>query len=177
VDGTSPLLLIAWPEAGGFAVGDSAFVFSDGDPDATSDDAWLQGVVDQVNSSSDNCTPAGRPEVQLRFTGLEPAGSVPGVRRGAVIRSYDVVRYAITTYASRPHLGRSLNGGTMEPILGPLAASDGISFDYLDGAGNAVADRLLVRAIRVTLRTESGIRDQAGRPVADSLTFVVQARN
>jgi prepilin-type N-terminal cleavage/methylation domain-containing protein len=176
--GTSPLEVVAWAGVGAFAEGDSVFVFSEGDTETSADDDWVLASVASVGASIDQCPGPSRPEVTLTFSGAEPIAAVPGVRRGAPIRGFEVVRYAIHTAQNRqPFLGRSVSGGAMEPILGPLAPTNGLAFEYLDGDGDPVVDPLAVRAIRVTLRTASAIRDQAGRPVADSLTFLVNARN
>jgi prepilin-type N-terminal cleavage/methylation domain-containing protein len=175
---SSPLSVVAWVGAGGFAEGDSVFVFSDGDPASSDDDLWLTGAVAGSETSVDQCGVAGRPEIQIDFQGLDPSAGQAGVRQGAQVRGFEVVRYESMTYANQPYLGRALGtDGRPEPIVGPLAPTGGLAFAYLDGAGNAVTDRRAVRAFQITIRTASGIVDQAGRPVADSLTVIVNARN
>ena len=174
----SPLSVVAWVGAGQFVEGDSVFVFSDADPTTSTDDLWLTGAVSDSETSVDQCSVPGRPEIQIDFQGLSPSAGQAGVRQGAQVRGFEVVRYESMTYANRPYLGRALGtDGRPEPIVGPLAPTNGLAFAYLDGEGNEVTDRLAVRAFQITIRTASGILDQAGRPVADSLTVLVNARN
>ncbi len=170
----------AWPGAGAFASGDSTFVFSDGDPELSSDDVWLLGTTSSVNNAPSGtlCGVAGRPEIELQFSNLEPSAAVSGVRIGAPIRAFQVVRYGVTTLGGEPYLGRGGSAGALEAIVGPLAPGGaGLELVYLDGDGNVTATPGAVRSIVLTLRSASDIRDQAGRPVADSLTVVVNTRN
>lgn len=176
--GTSPLSVVAWVGAGRFVQGDSVFVFSDADPNTSTDDLWLTGAVSGSTASVDQCGVAGRPEIQIDFQGLDPSTGQAGVRQGAQVRGFEVVRYESMTYANEPYLGRAIGtAGRPEPIVGPLAPTNGLEFAYLDGDGIEVFDRLAVRAFQITIRTSSGIVDQGGRPVADSLTVLVNARN
>jgi prepilin-type N-terminal cleavage/methylation domain-containing protein len=174
------LTVRAWPGAGTFAGADSVFIFSDGDPELSSDDVWLMGTVNSVDNtpSGSTCGVVARPEIELVFNNLAPAAAVPGVRVGAPIRGFEVIRYGVATLGGQPYLGRGSATGALEAIVGPLApGGDGLELVYLDGDGNMTATPAQVRSIVLTLRSASDIQDQAGRPVADSLTVVVNTRN
>ncbi len=67
------------------------------------------------------------------------------------------------------------SGTTTEPLVGPLSSS-GVSFTYMDFAGDVTTDPTAVSQIEVTLRSRSNVRNELG-PVTDSLTTTIYLRN
>ena len=177
---SSPLEVRAVLRGGTLDQGTQVFVFADGDPETASDDIWLEATV--AGASAEN-TPGNCPDdpdlelVRLTFNNVTPSAGAANVRRGAPIRAYEVVTYGVITDGGEPFLGWSTPGGSDVPLVGPLAGSDGFGLQFLDGTGAETTTSTEVRAIRATLRTASNLTDAVGRPVADSLSILVNTRN
>jgi len=162
----------------GFEVGDSVFIFADNDEYKTSDDTWIDGRVTTVLNAQ-IC--AGTYEAQLlSFVGQSGTFMADTVREGAPVRSYTVYKYALGEYDGDTYLGRADGNGDWVPLVGPLTGMDGrpgLEMTFLDSDGNETTVSNEVRRIVVTLRSFSEMRDQAGRPVVDSLTASIYMRN
>ncbi len=62
-------------------------------------------------------------------------------------------------------------------MVGPLKASSGLAFSYLDASGTATTTATDVRQIIVTVRTASNVMNSIGGFVSDSITAVIYTRN
>lgn len=157
-----------------FSEKDSVFVFADNDVAVATDDAWIATQVSAV----DTTTTCGTAKAQnVTFTGPAALFEADSVRVGAMVRSYTWFTYGLITYDGEPYLGRAEAGGTAVPLVGPLKASSGLEFVYLDSLGNTTSVTTDVRQIQVTIRTGSGVLNSLGEPVSDSITALIYTRN
>ena len=153
---------------------DSVFVFADNETAVSGDDAWIAVQVTAV----DTTVACGTSKAQnLSFGGQSAPFTADSVRTGAPVRSFLRYTYGLVTYDGEAYLGRTDQGGTTVPMVGPLKASTGLSFVYLDTLGNATTTTTDVRQIRVTVRTASGAMNSLGEMVSDSITALIYTRN
>ncbi|MBI4541242.1 MAG: prepilin-type N-terminal cleavage/methylation domain-containing protein [Gemmatimonadetes bacterium] len=159
-----------------FASGDSVLVFADGDPDTSEDDQWLAGLASSVDTTSVTCASGDSAQtVTATVSGLTSALQV---LTGAPLRNFTHYWYGSFTEAGETYFGRRAgSGGTKEPLVGPLKAGEGISFTYMDAAGNTVTAPSGVRQIRVVFRVQSDLLDNQGNPLTDSIVSRIYARN
>jgi prepilin-type N-terminal cleavage/methylation domain-containing protein len=161
-----------------FEVGDSVFVFHDNDPERSSDDEWFGGVVTAVDTSS-TCGGSPAHTLSVPFLRTTASASPPdSVRVGAPIRGFERFSYGQYDFGGEAYLGRW--GGTLggiDPLVGPLMKTGGVSFRYLDDQGQATTVDTLVTQIEVTLRYEAPIGDFQGDLLADSSVVRIHLRN
>jgi prepilin-type N-terminal cleavage/methylation domain-containing protein len=155
-----------------FANGDSIFVFTDNDPDISSDDTILSGVVTGI-SLGQTCTGADTAQ-SLMVPDLATALANDTVRLGAPVRGFTTYTYGLYLRTGEYYLARE-SGGTTEPLVGPLSPN-GVSFTYMDSNGVVTTDPTAVSQIEVTLRSRSNVTNERG-PVTDSLTTTIYLRN
>jgi len=155
-----------------FASGDSIVVFADNDPNISSDDTILSGVVSGIDTTN-TCSGADTAQ-SLTVPALVPALVNDTVRVGAPVRGFTVYTYGLYVLDGDYYLARQ-SGATTEHLVGPLSPN-GVSFTYMDSLGNVTTDPLAVSQIEVTLRSRSRVVNQRG-PIADSLTTVIYLRN
>lgn len=158
-----------------FDTGDSVFVFADNNTNIKSDDAWIDAHVTGVDSTLVTC---GSSQAEwLAFSGQGARFTADSVRTGAEVRSFVYYTYGLVTTDGQTYLGRTDADGTAVPLVGPLQASDGVQFVYLDSIGNVTATSTEVRQIQVTVRTSSAVVNSVGQPVSDSITGTIYTRN
>ena len=156
-----------------FTSGDSIMVFADNDPDIARDDTILSGAVAGVDTTQ-TC-PGGDSAQSLAIPSLVSALANDTVRMGAPVRGFTIYTYGLYSLDGDYYLGRR-SGATTAPLVGPLS-SNGVSFTYLDSLGGVTTNPRTVSRIEVTLRTQSRVLDQQGRPISDSLTIAIYLRN
>jgi prepilin-type N-terminal cleavage/methylation domain-containing protein len=157
-----------------FESGDSVVVYADNDPMRILDDAWLQGVVQSVDTTA----LCGTNQAQvLQVPGLVSAGDT--IRMGAPVRAFAEFTYGLFQFDGEWYLGRRARGSTDPDLLvGPLVESRGLEFRYLDSLGAATTVATAVSQIELTLRYRSkGVRDAQGDLISDSLVTRVHPRN
>lgn len=157
------------------AAGDSIFVFANNDEGDDNDDVWIKTRIGSVAAA--NCPQAAEPAFRLRFGGLASLFLTDSVGIGAPVRSFEHFTFGLTTYNGDTYLGRRPGSGTWVPIAGPLEPGTGIEFVYRDALGATTATPSDVRQIVVRIRSETFARNSLNRPVADSITAWVYARN
>jgi hypothetical protein len=144
----------------------------------SNDDAWIDAYVSAVDTSSVTC---GTSQAErLSFSGQAAKFTAPGgdsVRTGAPVRSFVYYTYGLVTMDGQTYLGRTDASGSSAPLVGPLEATDGVQFAYLDSIGNTTTTPTEVRQIQVTVRTSSGATNSVGQPVSDSITGTIYTRN
>jgi prepilin-type N-terminal cleavage/methylation domain-containing protein len=165
----------------GFAADDSILVFFNPDGDPANDD-FAVGMVTQVENLGvgNRC---GEENSQRIYTNAPADPATVG--EGALIRSFESVTYTTTTDAGETFLARTRPGvGEPELLVGPIAADDGLLFEYLDANGEVISpipgnatERRGIRSIRLTIRTTSQARDAQGQPIEESLSVIVNPRN
>jgi hypothetical protein len=145
-----------------------------GDP---SDDYWSRGVIAGTPATgSETC--GGETSRRLEIDHLTPLPLVGEVDEGTLIRSFRIVGYGLVNLDGETYLGRFQEGNPDgEAIIGPVAGSDGVRFEYLDLNGDPTTVSTEVRMVRITVRTVSGARDRTGRVIQDSLSVLVNPRN
>lgn len=161
-----------------FSVGDSVFVFHDNDPDLASDDEWFGGTVSGVSAST-AC--GGNPSQVLTLPFVSAAAGAfnpDSVRVGAPVRGFDVFTYGQYEVDGEAYLARRKRGDPDPSLLvGPLPASGGLSFQYLDEQGQVTTVDTLVAQIELTLRYETALRSFNNELVADSVLLRIYPRN
>jgi prepilin-type N-terminal cleavage/methylation domain-containing protein len=156
---------------------DSLLVFSDRDTVSVADDQWVQLPI--LGSVSASTCPDGTAALALGTAGLVVADyQVPGP-----VRTFELMRLAITTSGGRQYLGaQSLSGGgAMEPVIGPIT-SGGLQLVYRDAAGAITTVPSAVRTIDLTVYSETSrpvttLGGGVGALLSDSLALRVLVRN
>lgn len=145
------------------AAGDTVFVFIEYDPTLSTDDRWKRSRVTAVNAST--CTD-GSAAIQLTIsptlTGSQSIGSLDNLRPGAPVLWFELLQYESYVDATNGQtwLGLRVNGGGLEPVLGPLENGSGLRFRYFGADGNEIPspdmdDREEVRSIEVQVNGAS----------------------
>ncbi len=157
-----------------FESGDSIVVFADNDPDISSDDRILSGVVETISvDPTETCT--GADTVQsLGVPALVAALARDTVRPGAPVRGFTRYVYGLYSVDGEHYLARK-SGTTTEPLVGPLSAN-GVSFTYMDADGKVTTNPRAVTRIEATLRSISEATSEQDL-VADSLSTTIYLRN
>jgi hypothetical protein len=163
------------------AVRDAGYVFFDGDPDKSLDDAWLPVTITGVATSTCGANPA------WSLTIIPTVAALPGISVNTPVRLYEVMNLSLyTDGAGQSWLGaQSVSGGEVapQPLLGPLASGDGLSLTYYSAPGTVTAAVGDIKSIVVTVK---GVSNQALAKyggssqtsiVRDSLTTQVSLRN
>jgi prepilin-type N-terminal cleavage/methylation domain-containing protein len=160
-----------------FAIGDSVFLYADNDEKDDDDDAWVGARITAVAPAFCPQAPTTVGPLLLSFSGQAARFVADSVRLGAPVRSYRSVRFALVDYDGAPYLGRADTTAALQPVAGPLRASTGLQFVYLDALGAVTATPADVRQIVVTVRSGSGVLNSRGEMVSDSITSWVYTRN
>lgn len=176
-------------------VNDSVFVFDDGPGIGADDDTWWRAAV--VSTIADAAYCAGTPYVALVDAALPRVRMAldtpidPTIQVGAVVRITRPVRYNIfqPSAGSDWYLGYTEHDGSawraVEPIAGPLTATNGARFVYFDTTGtvrtpSTPTERTNVARVGVTLRATGrtdALQARNGAPMRDSLDFKIGIRN
>jgi hypothetical protein len=157
-----------------FSSGDSVFVFADNDPDRSSDDTWLTGLVTSVDTTS-TCASGDA----AHMLGVQGLSTTDTVRMGAPIRTFQRFTYGIVEFEGDFYLGQTIPGLGTEPLVGPLRSRSegGLEFTYLDANGAVTTVATDVAQIQVTMRTTSLARAPNGDVVSDSIRTRISLRN
>lgn len=156
---------------------DSARVFYENDPSLRDDDVWRTANVEVMDTSGTLTCPDGSTAQEVQLNGVRYAAPTDSILTGALVRNFVHYRYELGDYNGRSYLLRIASDGASTPLVGPLDATDGVSFGYLDGDGAPTAVPEEVRQIEITLRTTSQASDARGEPFRDSLTTRIFTRN
>jgi prepilin-type N-terminal cleavage/methylation domain-containing protein len=174
-----------------FSNGDSILVYWEGNPTTRADDQWLPAQLQKAPDpgfcadSNVATNPAYLLTLQPQWIN-NPTLNRPGaILNGSPVRGFDKVVYR--TYQAADgnwYLGQRnpATGGTIQPLIGPLTGSNGVTFTYYDTAAAVTAVPTQVAMIDIVLRarTAAPIRG-AGTGVqaykVDSITTRVALRN
>jgi len=174
-----------------FNSGDSILVYWEGDPTTRADDQWLPAQLQKApdpgfcNDSVVANHPAYLLTLQPQWINNATLNQPFAIPNGAPVRGYDKVVYRV--YQSTDgnwYLGQRspAQGGTMQPLIGPLIGANGVTFTYFDTAGAQTNVVTQVAEIEIVLRarTASPIR-RGGTGVqaykVDSVVTRVALRN
>ncbi|MGI9039920.1 MAG: PulJ/GspJ family protein [Gemmatimonadales bacterium] len=143
---------------------DSAYLFLEGRPELASDDAWAPAGISAV-STSGSCDAGAA--IRLTVATTAAPGPLPV---GTPVRLYEIMQLRLYAAAGYSWLGaRSVSAAeAIQPVVGPLAAGDGVHFEALDGIGATAGEPDRIRSIRVTIRgvTETNLRDSLATQIA-----------
>lgn len=177
-DGSSSIRVM--PLGRPFVDEEQLYVFADDDPETAVDDAWFSSIVQNAGTLGAVTCGADNSPAQQIMPGLS-AAQLLRVRPGAIVRSWERVRYGLEVRNGESFLMRQVQGQTSAPLVGPIDPGVGLVFDYLDASGNETAAAAQVARVQITLRTVSEARTEAGQQarqqVRDSLTTSVFLRN
>ena len=176
--------------------GDSAFIFYENDTLKMSDDKWVRVGISAVSGATTCTYPSvsGSSRSSLTLT-LSPGIDVSKYTlslflEGSPVRSYEVTRMSLYSSGGQNWFGMCTGDPacTLQPVLGPLAETNGVTITRYDSAGNTVTGNSFTN--RNTLRSMQirfiGISNQkvahgTGNAnldyVRDTLTTVVTLRN
>jgi prepilin-type N-terminal cleavage/methylation domain-containing protein len=147
-----------------FSSGDSILVYWEGDPTTRSDDKWLPAQLQKAPDPGfcSDSTVATRPAyvltLQPQWINDPTLNRAGAILNGSPVRGYDKVVYR--TYQAADgnwYLGQRFpaQGGTIQPIVGPLTGSNGVTFTYYDTAGAATIVPTQVALIDIVLRART----------------------
>ena len=160
-----------------FDEGDPVLIYYNAGTGDPADDGFAEGVVDNVRGPGSTVCGDGETR-RLDIPSLNPPVTPAQVADGSLIRSFEIVTYTTMVDSDgETYLGRTRDGGTPEALIGPIAATDGLRFEYLDANGDPTSTPDAVRSIRLTIRTTSQARDAQGQPIEESLSVIVNPRN
>ena len=162
-----------------FTKGDSILVYWEGNPTTRVDDQWLpaqlqaDGAPGVCNDTLGANNPAWLLSLQPQWINAPTLNRAGAITRGAPLRGFDKVAYELYQ-APAPdtnwYLGQRnpAQGGTIQPMIGPLIGPNGVTFSYYDSVGAVTADSSKVAQIGFVLRarTASPIRS-AGTGIQD----------
>jgi len=159
-----------------FTANDSVFIFADNNERDDDDDAWIEAQVGSpVNAGT--CPQDASLAKVLPFSGQNPLFTADSVRVGAPVRSFNTVRFGLTTYSGSPYLGRGEGAAALTPVAGPLRAGTGLEFVYRDSVGGVTTVPTNVRQIVVRVRSGSNVMNSLNQMVSDSVLAWVYTRN
>ena len=168
--------------SGEIATGDSAMVYIV-HSNRTADDTWrawrLTGVgAPGVLGLGATCpgwpgTPAVETAVQASFAS---AADTAGLRIGSVMRVFQRRTYRMVEQDGEWWLAVRDGNGSYQLLTGPLRASDGLEFRYLDAAGAATTVPANVRAIEFTLRSRPQLQRTVNDVPEEDVVMRVQLR-
>jgi hypothetical protein len=153
-----------------FKQGDSLLVYWEGDPTSRNDDQWLPAQLQKdpdpgfcADSNVAN-NPAFLLTLQPQWINDPTVNRAGAITRGAPVRGFDKVAYELyqSPTDNNWYLGQRnpAQGGTIQPMIGPLIGPNGVTFSYYDSVGVVTADSSKVSQIGFVLRarTASPIR-------------------
>ncbi|HEU4649559.1 MAG TPA: prepilin-type N-terminal cleavage/methylation domain-containing protein [Gemmatimonadales bacterium] len=188
------------------AARDTLFIYSEGaDVNSSADDSWVPLAITGVANATCPAAslPAGATNAAKRISVTLPTigGLFPDLASlqtalngvglavpGAPVRFYELYELGLYQQGADWWLGaRSRSSAAavpaFQPVLGPLLATNGLQFTFLQRDGTTLATvRSQIRAIRITVRgrsTNKVYNGLTGAPqeVQDSITTVVTFRN
>jgi prepilin-type N-terminal cleavage/methylation domain-containing protein len=176
-------------------IGDSAFVFFENDTLKMSDDKWAPVEITGVAPSTCVFPSGGTTYAAYTLTFGGAGGGINTTNfpiakfvNGAPVRTFELTTLTLYDVGGVKWFGMCTGplGCTPEPVLGPLASTNGITITRYNDVGtvvtgNTFADRNSLRSLRIRF---IGVAEQAisrggdGRAlIQDTLTTVVTLRN
>lgn len=159
---------------------DNLFLFLENDPALMTDDSWIE--LD-VSGAVGGVCPNGDPATIVSIAADMDATELAAFLAGAPVRVFEQMELALYAADGRAWLGaRSVAvEANLQPVLGPLATTDGLVFTYLDAANAPTTTIASMRAIQIDLLAESEGAISTGydelQVVDDGLTARIQLRN
>jgi prepilin-type N-terminal cleavage/methylation domain-containing protein len=156
------------------ALRDGAYLLIEGNPAAGIDDVWLQLSILSITT---NTVCGGAPAIDLT---VSPA-TTAGLPAGTPVRFFEPMELKLYQSGGNAWLGaRSIaTGEAIQPVTGPLAATDGLQLEYLDRNSAPTADPASIRSIVLRIRgiSEDPVFTADGTPLEETLVGQVTLRN
>jgi len=166
---------------------DSLLVYWEGNALSRNDDQWLPAQVKQVPVPGVCSDGSLAIALSLDPTWLNnPAlNRVGAITDGSPVRGFDKLTYRVYQAGDGHwYLGQknsSKSTATIQPLIGPLIGSDGVTFSYFTAAGAVTTDRLQVGQIGIVVRAQTAapVRGPTGSFAnkVDSVVTLVTLRN
>ena len=176
--------------------GDSAFIFYENDTLKMSDDKWVRVGISAVSGASTCTYPSsgGTSRSSLTLT-LNPGintgtYALSKFLEGSPVRTYEITRMSLYSSGGQNWFGMCTGDTlcTLQPVLGPLAETNGVTITRYDSAGNTVsgntfANRNTLRSMQIrfiglsTQKVAHGTGNANLDYIRDTLTTVVTLRN
>lgn len=169
-----------------FAVGDSLYMWNEGDPYTRADDGWLRGRVTAIGVlACTDLTPGHSLTVDFAAIALPQVNIIGAVPMGSPVRGFETVTYSLVQAAdTRWYVNLTTTNATgttgPTPIIGPLNGATGLAFAYFNSAGAVTAVPAQVAQIGITIREQSVRQVHRAGAVGftgDSLAMRVTLRN
>lgn len=136
---------------------DSLFLFYEADTLKMSDDKWVRLRISTVTNTTCSFPVANSTAKTLTLAGSGiTTGTLSKYLQGSPVRVYEITRLSVFTDVSGTNWLGMCTGDiacNLQPVIGPLAATNGLTLTYFDTAGTAVTPSTL--AIRNSLRNIS----------------------
>ena len=180
------------------AAGDSAFIFYENDTLKMSDDKWVRVGISAVSAPTTCTYPSGGTSRSALTLTLNPGintgtYTLSKFLEGSPVRTYEVTRMSLYSSGGQNWFGMCTGGSvgtpcTLQPVLGPLAETNGVTITRFDSAGNTVsgntfANRNSLRSMQIRFigissqKVAHGTGNASLDYVRDTLTTVVTLRN
>ena len=166
---------------------DSLLVYWEGNALSRNDDQWLPAQVKQVPVPGVCSDGSLAIALSLDPTWLNnPAlNRVGAITDGSPVRGFDKLTYRVYQAGDGHwYLGQknsSKSTATIQPLIGPLIGSNGVTFSYFTAAGAVTTDRLQVGQIGIVVRAQTAapVRGPTGSFAnkVDSVVTLVTLRN
>jgi prepilin-type N-terminal cleavage/methylation domain-containing protein len=164
---------------------DQILIYYDGDKNSRLDDFWATATITAApnGQNCDDGTNGQRLLLNINLLGL--GANLPGaIPLGAPVRGWEPVTYQLYRAAGDTswYVGFQPAGQTMQPLIGPVLAGNGLQFQYFDANGAVTAIRTQVARIDITVRarTTGAVRaggQAAAATIVDSVVTSVALRN
>ncbi|MFL5450224.1 MAG: type II secretion system protein J [Gemmatimonadales bacterium] len=150
---------------------DSALLYLSGTP-TPADSGWVAVGISAVAGS----TTCGAGGSAISLTLPMPIGSIPA---GTPVRIYEPMELAAYQSDGQWWLGmRSLSSGeAIQPIFGPLAATEGFRLGYSDATQMPTDIPGLVKGITATIRGSGTNHNSPAGPLTETLTTQITLKN
>ncbi len=164
---------------------DSLLLYYEGDEASRNDDSWWLARLTAVGTAP---CPAGAGGGNGRLLTADMANAIPpqvnaagNIQTGSPLRGFEIVTYRLYQAADGLWYVGLRNAGGLQPVVGPLSGSGGLTFTYYDGTGTvtAVPTSVAEIEIRVRARTAQTLQMPSGGQVTpvDSIVTRVSLRN
>jgi len=165
---------------------DSLLIYYDGNQTTRRDDFWAWARINSA-PSNDACLD-GKPGQRIIFDVYPPSWLGPNIAGaitvGAPVRGFARVAYQLYQPAGDTswYIGHQPSTGTMQPLVGPVLAGNGLTFAYFDSLGAVTANRIRIARIDITVRARTAVPVRSGgqaplRAIVDSVSTSVSLRN
>ena len=163
-----------------FTAGATLLFFIENQQQTGTDDDWGAVVITDAPDPNGTCAAWGGGRGTVLEVSSFPFGSIGStIFFGAPVRSVETLTYGVYDIDGEPVLARHTVGGSLVPVIGPLAPNgQGPVFRYFDANGNPTTNPTAVARIEIVVRGRTrgtGVPGQTD--YSDSLVTQLYLRN